>query len=114
MLSTVEDLARFATALNRGRLITNDTRAEMLRKQTSVPTYQRDGPPVTETYDQGYVWRMRADEAGRRYAYMCGAVKAFAVCVVDYVDDDLVAVFGANGDAGGFRITAALANAMRP
>jgi len=37
------------------------------------------------------LWRVRRDGEGRRVAYECGSVKGFNACLVDFLDDDLVA-----------------------
>jgi hypothetical protein len=42
------------------------------------------------------LWRLRRDAQGRFVAYACGSVKASNACVVDFVDEDLVAAIATN------------------
>lgn len=114
MIASVEDLVRLGVAFNHDILIRASTRSEMVRNQTGdLLAFHPDGPATRLEWVQGLVWRIQTDSAGRRFAMHCGAVKEFSACLVDYIDDDLVAAVVANGDAGGYRFTSALAGLFR-
>ena len=41
-------------------------------------------------------WRLRTDPQGRLVAYECGSVKGSNACVVDFLEEDLVAAVATN------------------
>ncbi len=110
MLSTVEDLVRFAVALNEGRLLDPDLVREMFRPQLDgTLLWQRDGEPTLPTWEQGLMWRLRkdsnhidTDDAERRFIHHCGTVKGFNACLVNYPDERIVVAVAQNGWDGGF------------
>jgi serine beta-lactamase-like protein LACTB len=106
MISTVDDLVRLGTALNHGQLLKPETIALMYKSQLNpVLHYHEDGPPTQESFQQGMLWRIRKDAAGRTYAYHCGSVKAFNACLINYTDEDLVVALAVNsdGEVGGYK-----------
>lgn len=104
MLSTVEDLVRFAEALNHGGLLKPETTAQMYQPQLKeVLRYQEKGPPTREDFQQGLIWRMQKDKSGRTFIYHCGTVKGFNACLVNYVEEDLIVAIACNEEAIGFR-----------
>ena len=116
MISTVEDLVRLGTALNHGQLLKPETLALMYKSQLDpVLQYHEDGPPTKASFQQGLLWRIQKDAAGRSYAYHCGSVKAFNACLVNYTDEDLVVAIAVNawGEAGGYRQAEAIAGFFR-
>jgi hypothetical protein len=70
-----------------------------------VLRYQEGGPPTKESFQQGLLWRLQKDSAGRTFAYHCGSVKAFNACLVNYIDEDLVVALAVNsdGEVGGYK-----------
>ena len=59
MLSTAEDLVRLGIALNNGKLLGAAARAQMWGPQVLiVRRFRPEGPPVTEKFQQGYLWRL--------------------------------------------------------
>jgi len=115
MLSTVEDLARFGVALNHGGLLQPKTVAMMYEPQMKkVMRYQEGGPPTEETFEQGLMWRMRKDSAGRTFVHHCGTVKGFNACLVNYAGEDLVVAIADNMEALGFRPALEFAEFFRP
>ncbi len=106
MISTVDDLVRLGTALNHGQLLKPETLALMYKSQMDpVLHYQEGGPPIREDFQQGLLWRIQKDEAGRTFIYHCGSVKAFNACLVNYPDEDLVVALAVNsqGEVGGYK-----------
>jgi CubicO group peptidase (beta-lactamase class C family) len=104
MISTVEDLVRLGVALNHGGLLQPKTTAMMYESQLkSVLRFQEKGSPSREDFEQGLMWRMRKDAAGRTFVHHCGTVKGFNACLVNYVDEDLVVAIADNMEAIGFR-----------
>jgi serine beta-lactamase-like protein LACTB len=99
MLSTAEDLVRFASALNHGALLKAETRASMYRSQLdSVKQFVENGPPRELEFAQGIVWRVFKDASGRTFINHCGSVKGFNACLVNYPEQDLVVVLAGNAD----------------
>ena len=97
MIGSVEDLAKLGIALNHGRLLGSETRAAMLTPQLEgVLHFREDGAPEAMDFQQAMLWRVRRDREGRRMAYHCGSVKGFNACLVDFLDEDLVAVVATN------------------
>ncbi|HXU29557.1 MAG TPA: serine hydrolase domain-containing protein [Thermoanaerobaculia bacterium] len=117
ILSTAEDQARLAAALNAGRLLRPETRDRMFASQLPLPihSYQENAPPQEEDFEQGFLWRARRDAAGRRLVYHCGTVQGFQGCLVDFPAEDLVVVLLANGaDAPGWAEPLAIAQLFLP
>lgn len=80
IISNVEDLVRFAIAINDGRLLAPETVAEMHRPQLEPGIRQIDpsspdglGEPIA--HEQALAWFIRTDQAGRRYPSHTGTVK---------------------------------------
>ena len=114
MIASAEDLARVGIALNHDRLMRRETRTKMLAPQLDGLKMFRDGGPEPMDFQQAMLWRTLADDKGRRFVYHCGSVAAFNVCIVDYVQDDLVAVLATNSDeCCGWKRTLQLANLFR-
>lgn len=115
MISTAEDLVRLGTALNHGRLLKQETTAQMYKPQLDpVMRYQEKGPPTKEAFQQGLLWRSLKDASGRSFRYHCGSVKAFNACLVNYTDEDLVVAVLTNSEqTGGYRHPLALADFFR-
>lgn len=80
IISNVEDLVRFALAINDGRLLAPETVAEMHRSQLEPGIREIDpsspdglGEPIA--HEQALAWFIRTDQAGRRYPSHTGTVK---------------------------------------
>jgi CubicO group peptidase (beta-lactamase class C family) len=100
MIASVEDLARLGAALNHGLLLHPATRATLLSPQIDGLLQFREGAaPAPVGFQQAMLWRLRRDGEGRQVAYECGSVKGFNACLVDFLDDDLVAAVAANSFA---------------
>lgn len=101
MMSTAEDLVAFASALNAERLLKKETLARMWSPQIPGVLEWRGGaePRKTEN-DQGLIWRVGKDSAGRRYVSHCGAVQRFHSCLVNYPDRDLAVALLENSYEG--------------
>lgn len=97
MISTAEDLVRFAAALNRGILLKPETVALMYLPTDPVLQYQENGAPRQLDFSQALIWRIFKDEAGRTFVNHCGTVKGFNSCLVNYPDRDLVVAIVGNG-----------------
>lgn len=115
MLSTAEDLVRLGVALNHGELLKPETLALMYKPHLDpVLRFQKTGPPEKEDFQQGLLWRINHDAAGRRFLYHCGTVKGFQSCLVNYVEEDLVVAILLNAEVGGgWRDNLALADLFR-
>jgi serine beta-lactamase-like protein LACTB len=97
MIASVEDLAKLGAALNHGLLLHPETRAVLLSPQIAGLLQFREGAtPEPVGFEQAILWRLRRDGEGRRVAYECGSVKGFNACLVDFLDDDLVAAVATN------------------
>lgn len=97
MMSTAADLARFASALNLGRLLSRNSRDQMLSPQTAgLLAFREDGRHEKQVRPHGFLWDLRQDDHGRFVAYHCGSVSAFNACVVDFVDENIVAAIATN------------------
>jgi serine beta-lactamase-like protein LACTB len=100
MIASVEDLAKLGAALNHGLLLRPATRATLLSPQIDGLLQFREGAtPAPVGFQQAMLWRLRRDAEGRRVAYECGSVKGFNACLVDFLDDDLVAAVATNSFA---------------
>jgi CubicO group peptidase (beta-lactamase class C family) len=115
MLSTAEDLVRLGVALNHGQLLKPETIALLYKPHLDpVLRFQKNGPPEKEDFQQGLLWRINHDAAGRRFVYHCGTVKGFQSCLVNYVEEDLVVAILLNAETGGgWRDNLALAELFR-
>jgi serine beta-lactamase-like protein LACTB, mitochondrial len=101
MMSTAQDLALFGAALNAGRLLKKETLSQMWSPQISgVMEWNRDGEARKPENEQGLMWRVATDAAGRRYVSHCGAVQRFHSCLVNYPDRDLVVALLENSYEG--------------
>ena len=97
MIASVEDLAKLGAALNHGILLHPETRAMLLSPQIAGLLKFREGAaPEPVGFEQAMLWRARRDGEGRRVVYECGSVKGFNACLVDFLDDDLVAAVATN------------------
>jgi len=91
MMSTAEDLVRFASALNAGRLMKTETRAQMWSSQIpGVLEWRANAEPRKMEGEQGLMWRLNKDAAGRSYVSHSGAVQHFHSCLIDYPERQLV------------------------
>ena len=89
MVSTAEDLIRFALALTRGRLLTPETTAWMFTPQLeNAQSYNERG---ALRWRQCLMWRIRNDDQGRPYINAAGDVKGMGANLVIYVDEELIA-----------------------
>jgi CubicO group peptidase (beta-lactamase class C family) len=99
MLSTAEDLVRFGVALNHGRLISRASLARMYETLLDpVMRYEASGVPSRMDFQQGFIWRVRFDQNGRRYLHHPGSVNGFNAHLVIFPDDDVVASVLYNAD----------------
>ena len=90
MMSTAEDLVLFAAALNAGRLMKDETRARMWSPQIpGVLEFRANAEPRKMEGEQGLMWRLNRDSAGRSYVSHSGAVQHFHSCLVNYPERDL-------------------------
>jgi CubicO group peptidase (beta-lactamase class C family) len=100
MMSTAEDLVLFGAALNQGRLLKKETLAQMWSPQIPGVLEWNRGEPKKAEGEQGLIWRLAKDPAGRRYVSHCGAVQHFHSCLVDYPERDLVVALLENSFEG--------------
>ena len=97
MIASAEDLVKLGVALNHDVLMSAETRALMLTPQLAgKQRFREDGAPVDIGFEQGMLWQVRRDAAGGRVAYMCGSIKGSNACLVDFLDEDLVAAVTTN------------------
>jgi CubicO group peptidase (beta-lactamase class C family) len=97
MIASAEDLVRLGVALNHGVLMRPQTRRLMLSSQLrGVQEFQERSAPKKMSWMQGMLWRLRRDPQGRLVAYECGSVKGSNACVVDFLEEDLVAAVATN------------------
>jgi CubicO group peptidase (beta-lactamase class C family) len=97
MIASAEDLVRLGVALNHGVLMRPETRRLMLSSQLrGVQEFQERSAPKKMSWMQGMLWRLRRDPQGRLVAYECGSVKGSNACVVDFLEEDLVAAVATN------------------
>jgi CubicO group peptidase (beta-lactamase class C family) len=100
MMSTAEDLVLFGAALNAGRLLKKETLTQMWSTQIPGVLEWNRGEPKKGEGEQGLMWRIGNDSAGRRYVSHCGAVQRFHSCLVNYPDRDLVVALLENSYEG--------------
>lgn len=96
MVASAEDLAKLGAALNHDVLLRAETRTLMFSPQVRVREFREGTPPVPLRFEQAMLWRLRRDPEGRLVAYECGSVKGSNACVVDFLEEDLVAAVAAN------------------
>jgi serine beta-lactamase-like protein LACTB len=115
MLASAEDLVKLGAALNHGLLLRPETRDRMLSSQLKgLKRYQVGAPPDSLEFEQGMLWRLRRDPEGRLVAYHCGSVKASNACLVDFLQEDLVAAVVSNSfECCGWKKADALAAIFR-
>jgi len=92
ILSTVEDLARFGIALNRGLLLKRETIQEMYSPQLepSIQRFVLNGQPAPLKHKQAIVWWIRTDPQGRDFPSHTGTVKGTRSFLMDYPDIGVV------------------------
>ncbi|MBL8266723.1 serine hydrolase [Steroidobacter sp.] len=107
MISTDEDLLRFASALNAGKLLNAKSLAEMYRLQLApdIQTPPEEGksqrkPSPSRGLSQALIWRVGKDASGRAYAGHSGAVKGTGSMLLNYRDQNVVVALHINGDSG--------------
>jgi serine beta-lactamase-like protein LACTB, mitochondrial len=97
MIASAEDLVRLGAALNHGLLTRPETRQLMLSSQLrGQQEFRERSAPKKMSWRQGMLWRLRTDPQGRLVAYECGSVKGSNACVVDFLEEDLVAAVATN------------------
>jgi serine beta-lactamase-like protein LACTB, mitochondrial len=116
MIGSATDLVRFGASVNAGTLVSERTRDRMFTDQTAgLPAFHEGAAPTEQERGQGLLWWLRKDSAGRRVAYHCGSVKAFNACMVDFIDEDLVAAVMTNSwECCGWSKADSLAAFFRP
>jgi|GEM_PF-1458766 len=127
MIASVEDLAKLGAALNHDLLLRPETRATMLSPQIEgLQEFREGAAPQAIDFEEecksinqhcqgAMLWRVRRDPEGRRVAYQCGSVKGFNACLVDFLDEDLVAAIATNSfECCGWVKADALAALFRP
>ena len=102
IISNVDDLVRFALAINDGRLLGPETVAEMHRPQLDPGIRQIDpsspdglGEPIA--HEQALAWFIRTDQAGRRYPSHTGTVKGTRSFLANFNDYGVVVALQTNG-----------------
>jgi CubicO group peptidase (beta-lactamase class C family) len=97
MLSTVEDLARFGTAMNDGTLLRPETVAMMYKVQVDpVMRYNPSGQPQKMPHQQALSWFIRTDAQGRTFPSHTGTVKGCRSYLLNYPEHGLVIALIAN------------------
>lgn len=118
MLSTDEDLVRFAGALNAGLLLGRASLDEMYRLQLprAIPRFEPAQGAEAPGEAQALVWRVWRDAAGRRVVGHSGGVKGTSTMLVSYPDEDVAVALHLNyNEAVGLRDAAqALAQIFLP
>ena len=115
MIASAEDLAKLGAAMNHDILVRPATRAIMFSDQDrGLRSFQPEKAATSIGFEQGILWRLRRDSSGRRVAYACGSVKASNACVVDFLEEDLVAAIATNSwECCGWKKADALAAIFR-
>jgi serine beta-lactamase-like protein LACTB len=97
MLSTVEDLVRFAQAINDGTLLRPETVATMFAVHVDpVMEFNPEGAPVKRDFMMALGFQLDEDAEGRWYINKTGTVKGTRSVVIDYPEYDLVVALQAN------------------
>ena len=99
ILSTAEDLVRFAMAINNGTLLNPETVRMMHEPQVdpSVKRFVADGEPQPRDFKQAIVWRILEDQAGRTFPSHTGTVKGTRSFLANYHEQGVVVALQANG-----------------
>jgi CubicO group peptidase (beta-lactamase class C family) len=99
MISTVEDLARFAIALNDGTLLKPETVNQMYEVQLdpSVERYVRNGEAMPLDHEQALLWWIRTDVQGRDFPSHTGTVKGTRSFLLNSPELGIVVTLQANG-----------------
>jgi serine beta-lactamase-like protein LACTB len=96
MIASVEDLVKLGAALNHGVLLKANTRKFMLSPQVhGLQQFNEKGKPAKMNWKQGILWRLRNSPHGS-VAYECGSIKASNACLVNFLQDDIVAAIATN------------------
>ncbi|MEM9314600.1 MAG: serine hydrolase domain-containing protein [Pseudomonadota bacterium] len=98
ILTTAEDLVRFALAINEGRLLSDRAVAEMHRHQID-PSLQRFIPgadPQALDHQQALAWWIRTDQAGRQYPSHTGTVKGTRSFLANFDEYGVIVAIQAN------------------
>ena len=98
ILSTAEDLVRFAIAINSGTLLQPETVRKMHEPQLdpSVKRFVPDGEPQPRDFKQALVWRILEDQAGRSFPSHTGTVKGMRSFLANYHERGIVVALQAN------------------
>jgi CubicO group peptidase (beta-lactamase class C family) len=98
MLSTVEDLVRFAIGLNNGTLLAPETVAEMYEVQldSGIRRFVPGGDPVPLAHKQALVWWIRTDSRGRDFPSHTGTVKGTRSFLMNYPELGIVVALQVN------------------
>src|SRR5690606_22278526 len=99
IISTNEDMCRFALALNAGHLLSARSLAEMYRLQLrpdipytpeAASEFAPGKQPASMGRSQALIWRMQKDERGRIYASHSGTVKGTRSMLSNFKDAGVV------------------------
>ncbi|MEO1080213.1 MAG: serine hydrolase domain-containing protein [Pseudomonadota bacterium] len=98
ILTTVEDLVRFALAINKRRLLSDRSVAEMHRPQIdrSIQRFVPGAPPQPLDHQQALAWWIRTDQAGRQYPSHTGTVKGTRSFLANFDEYGVVVAVQAN------------------
>ena len=97
MLSTVDDLVRFAQAINDGTLLDPETVATMYDVHVDpVMQYRPNGEPVRQEFKMALGFQLDQDAQGRWYINKTGTVKGTRSVVLTYPEYELVVAVQAN------------------
>lgn len=115
MVSSVLDLIRFGLAVKYARLLEEDTVEEMFSPQfDTLMRFSESGNHRDITrWKQALVWRVRWDDAGRKFVYHCGTVKGFNSCLIVYLNEDMIVAIANNLEAIGFGPALDIADVFR-
>jgi len=97
IISTVEDLVKFGTALNNGSLLKPETIEKMYEIQVDpVMRFNPRGEPVKQSHKMALGWYLRTDAQGRTFPSHTGTVKGTRSYVLNYPEYDLVVALQVN------------------
>lgn len=115
MIASVEDLVKLGAALNHDILLDAPTGQLLLSSQVpGLREFREGSKPVRMSWMQGMLWRLRRSSHGM-VAYECGSVKGSNACLVDFLEEDLVAAVATNSwECCGWSKADALAGLFRP